>query len=215
MLSHDVDIPPLESAAEASRILKHSAFGFTLSELLISLAILGVIATFTIPKVLQSQQDQHKKAVFKETIAAVNDALYTGLLTGELTKGLNGCDSDEYNYAPYIASKLNAVKLCPNQSGAEGCWTQAIPDAAQLNQPGFVLHNGLTVAGLEKCEVEGNNTWFIMDWNGAASPNLEGNDQLWLRFCSGTGCPSSIRQGQILSHTTYPLSNALFQSLFQ
>lgn len=31
--------------------------GFTLAELLISLAILGVIATFTIPKILSSQQN--------------------------------------------------------------------------------------------------------------------------------------------------------------
>ena len=34
----------------------YGAMGFTLSELLISLSILGIIAVFTIPKVLQVQQ---------------------------------------------------------------------------------------------------------------------------------------------------------------
>ncbi len=52
-------------------MLKRSVSAFTLSELLISLAILGVIATFTIPKVLQSQQDDRFNAVGKEGMASL------------------------------------------------------------------------------------------------------------------------------------------------
>lgn len=48
--------------------------GFTLAELLIALLILGVIATFTIPKVLQSQQNSQFKATGKETAAMVSGA---------------------------------------------------------------------------------------------------------------------------------------------
>lgn len=48
--------------------------GFTLSELLIALAILGVIATFTIPKVLQSQQDGKYKAMAKEAMSMIAGA---------------------------------------------------------------------------------------------------------------------------------------------
>jgi prepilin-type N-terminal cleavage/methylation domain-containing protein len=46
--------------------------GFTLAELLIALAILGVIATFTIPKVLTAQQNQQKIAASKEVIAMLS-----------------------------------------------------------------------------------------------------------------------------------------------
>lgn len=42
---------------------------FTLAELLIALAILGVIATFTIPKVLTANQNGTFKAIGKETAA--------------------------------------------------------------------------------------------------------------------------------------------------
>ena len=48
--------------------------GFTLAELLIALVILGVIATFTIPKVLQTQQNTSYNAAAKETIGAVSGA---------------------------------------------------------------------------------------------------------------------------------------------
>src|SRR5688572_4288913 len=50
------------------------AKAFTLSELLIALAILGVIATFTIPKVLQAQQNNQFKAIGKETAGMMSDA---------------------------------------------------------------------------------------------------------------------------------------------
>lgn len=50
------------------------ASGFTLAELLIALAILGVIATFTIPKVLNSQQDGRYNATAKEFAAALSGA---------------------------------------------------------------------------------------------------------------------------------------------
>jgi prepilin-type N-terminal cleavage/methylation domain-containing protein len=47
-------------------------FGFTLAELLISLAILGVIATFTIPKLLQVQQQSSYMGIAKEAMATIS-----------------------------------------------------------------------------------------------------------------------------------------------
>jgi len=51
-----------------------SIAGFTLAELLIALVILGVIATFTIPKVLSSQQDTKYKALGKEVAGMISAA---------------------------------------------------------------------------------------------------------------------------------------------
>ena len=59
--------------------------GFTLAELLIALLILGVIATFTIPKVLQSQQDTRNKTIIKEAAAMLSVAHQQLKLQGNLT----------------------------------------------------------------------------------------------------------------------------------
>jgi prepilin-type N-terminal cleavage/methylation domain-containing protein len=57
--------------------MKHHATstkGFTLSELLIALAILGLIATFTIPKVLTSVGEKGNLNVAKETLSSITSA---------------------------------------------------------------------------------------------------------------------------------------------
>lgn len=55
-------------------MFKQAKSGFTLAELLIALAILGVIATFTIPKVLNSSASSENTAIFKEAAGMVSGA---------------------------------------------------------------------------------------------------------------------------------------------
>ncbi|WP_373531076.1 type II secretion system protein [Vampirovibrio sp.] len=57
-------------------ILKSNS-GFTLAELLIALAILGVIATFTIPKILSSSANGQNTAIAKEAASMIAGAYST------------------------------------------------------------------------------------------------------------------------------------------
>lgn len=58
----------------ASNAFRSGTNGFSLSELLIAMLIIGQIATFTIPKVLVSQQNSRYKAIAKEAMASVASA---------------------------------------------------------------------------------------------------------------------------------------------
>jgi Tfp pilus assembly protein FimT len=58
--------------------------GFTLAELFIALGILGMIATFTIPKVLQTQQGNQYRSAAKETAAMVSEAYAAYSLTHQV-----------------------------------------------------------------------------------------------------------------------------------
>ncbi len=75
--------------------------GFTLAELLIALAILGVIATFTIPKLLNGQQNAKNSALPKEAASSMA-AAYQLLST---TKGVSATTrmSDLKPYLNYVS----------------------------------------------------------------------------------------------------------------
>ncbi|HEY9746586.1 MAG TPA: type II secretion system protein [Oculatellaceae cyanobacterium] len=152
-------------------MLRRSRPAFTLAELLIALGILGVIATFAIPKVLSSQQDSKKKAVLQETISALNAAFTPACLRKEVS---------DANFGTFIRTHINAVKVCPGNSITQGCWPD--PDlAGQGIQPGLVMHNGAMVAGLDNDDGGTGMDTLIIDWNGEEGPNTQGQDRLVLR----------------------------------
>lgn len=187
------------------------AEGFSLAELLLVLLILGNIATFTIPKVLSSQNDARRTAVFRETIAAYNQALYLGVLTGEFTAGnCDTCAANEYPFNKYFETKINYVKQC-SQSVSGGCY---VGTCFEPNAPGQILASGASTCGVTlKTTNEYDN--FYIDWDGPNhGPGIEGDDQIRVRACIRDGCPNGQRPGTILPRPGSPDSEDLFQKIF-
>ncbi len=112
------------------RLISKKALGFTLAELLISLAILGVIATFTIPKVLNASQDSQKNAMAKEVIAMIVNSQQAYALNNSLV------GSGFYEYTPYMNYvRVDSSSAIDNYNGA---WAASCaPPAICLR-----LHNG-------------------------------------------------------------------------
>ncbi|WP_373531022.1 type II secretion system protein [Vampirovibrio sp.] len=77
-----------------------SKAGFTLAEVLIALAILAEIATFTIPKILNAQQDGRNNAIVKETAATFSAAFEQHKLNGRLSTSTTAIDL--YQYINYL-----------------------------------------------------------------------------------------------------------------
>jgi len=93
--------------------------GFTLAELLISLAILGVIATFTIPKIINAQSNGQNTAIAKEAASMVgtafttytlNNTLTTGTTAGALTQYMNYVSTD--TGTTYTGTNGTALQTC-------------------------------------------------------------------------------------------------------
>ncbi len=139
--------------------------GFSLAELLMVLLIVAQIATFTIPKILVAQQDQRRRAVFRETIGMLNSVTYMIRLKNQAS-----ASSNQWSIVkPYI----NGLKLC-DDSQAEGCWPSTRPALpwSQHSHGGFTLPNGAQVVGFCKSGCSNEDEIYV-DWNGSAGPNKD------------------------------------------
>lgn len=143
---------------------RHTCSGFTLTELIIAMILVGAIAVFAVTKVVGGTDERQKKAAFKEVLSTINSGLIQA-------KNLDDPTTNDYDY---FKAMLNPELACPTDANAEGCFPQTGP---RNTEPGFRLHNGVTIAGFNKQfdEQEDNIT---IDWNGAHGPNTLGEDQL-------------------------------------
>ncbi len=106
--------------------------GFTLAELLIALMILGVIATFTIPKVLQAKQNVQNNSAAKEAMATIAQAFQEARRNGRLQ--VTTKPSDLMQYMNYV--KVDTSTVLDHRPGIASL-TCVSPNGLCL-----LLHNG-------------------------------------------------------------------------
>jgi prepilin-type N-terminal cleavage/methylation domain-containing protein len=196
---------------------------FTLAELLVALSILGVIATFTIPKLLSTNNNAEIKANFKEIYATLSDISSQSMNENTSTE-VWYIANQNYNY---LKAHLSVVKACDSNVSTEGCWdtaTQGNFGGWGTDQPGFVLNNGVIIAGYMHDFKNQSN--YLIDLNGTKGPNIEGEDQMTLNQCPQKfsnvtwDCPNRewgyrLAPGTIGPMSSSPLSLALWQKLMQ
>lgn len=188
--------------------------GFSVAELLIALAVLAVIAVFTIPKILSVQSEGQRYHIFKETLTSLNMVI--------MDARLNGRNTAAHNTYDIFSVKLDPVKFCPADAEAEGCFASTGP---KKNEPGLVLKNGAHIAGFN-ADMSGEDNINI-DWNGAVGPNTVGDDQLMVFILPGNntspGCLSPIDNsnwrivaGECVGPgiDSYPINQSLLESIF-
>jgi prepilin-type N-terminal cleavage/methylation domain-containing protein len=182
-------------------MLRHKIrqYGFTLAELLISLAILGLLSAFLIPKVIQANEVSVRKAVLKETIATLSQVVAQAAFENVSYSAIE----------TYILSHLNATKICPNNISTEGCTTTMLSYASGFK--GANLPNGATIA-LRADTTDIGIVYLLVDYNGDSLPNtfstsgkfedialLTGNYTNQDKIQSGCWSSSYVRRRQTLT----------------
>lgn len=109
--------------------------GFTLTELLIALVILGEIANFTIPKLLNSQQNARKATAAKEFVGTVSAAYQAYQQAGNVPDANTSLAS----LTPY----MNYVKIVSDNSKIDGDSANGTGGFTCSNgNPCIALHSG-------------------------------------------------------------------------
>ena len=171
--------------------------GFTLTEIIIALVMVGLIVAFTVPQIINTVERQQSQSRVRSFISAIQGAYY-GL---RMRQTLEERDS----YLTNIATRMNALRwegglIPPNTAGdvpltnpnhaCRGGAGDANNDAAPpqfttTEAPGWMLmKNSVVITGLigraetDTLLEQGNNARLVvcMDTNGDAGPNRLGRD---------------------------------------
>src|SRR5574344_1375224 len=163
-------------------------FAFTLAEVLIVLGIIGVVAAFTIPTLINKIQNNEFAEKFKKEYSVFNNAWAQIIQdNGGSIVGVYNSDADFIND---LCGKLKCIKKCTVSSEYTKCfhstdWYDLLGDKGwtDFSNPGAILIDGTSFSTRpfsKNCNLSGYNntrcTNFIIDINGFAKPNTMGRD---------------------------------------
>ena len=173
---------------------KKRGTGFTLAEVLVTLAIIGVVAALTIPTLIKNYKKQQWIVGYKETYSIVKQT--TGMIKANNDNSLLNAwttnDQSMYNaYLPYI----HVLKKCENEAPEGNCFASGY---TYLNGSSFsvrgtysvILSNGASLsfwspspAGLPFLN------HIMIDTNGPKGPNVAGKDLHWIDVTTNVSIP--------------------------
>jgi prepilin-type N-terminal cleavage/methylation domain-containing protein len=156
--------------------------GFTLAELLIALLIVGEIATFTIPKVITSQQNNTYNARAKEAAATVAAAYQKYLLTNGASTSIG--IEELTQYLNYLKADTATVIDGKQTQGSETCGAGTAQTCLRLHS-GAMLRYGRSSAYYFGGSNTTNAIWFDIDPDGAYSGTTNGSGkaiEFWLYY---------------------------------
>ena len=171
----------VESWAEPKNYIKRCAF--TLSELLLSLIIVGVVAIITVPVLINNVQKKVFATQLKNMVATIEQLAQDELITHR-TRDLSNTDFA----APetLLTSKhFNIVKFCPPSNALTDCWKTNVSgrDKVQyklLNKSNDSINAGNTIilknGVMLRYSFFSGRPYFLIDINGNDKPNISGRD---------------------------------------
>ena len=168
--------------------------GFTLAEILVTLGIIGVIASMTIPNLVQDIQDAQFKTAWKKSFADVSQATkllsqeYGGSFTG-ICNTSHACVRDMYlKYFNYTktCNHPGIVGNCWNTDGAKGLNGGYAQSPSWFNGAALVNNNGqFYYFEFDPTYCNPSCYRFLVDVNGLKGPNIAGKDIYWMNIYNG------------------------------
>lgn len=192
-------MPKPQNPAIMTSIIKHNyKSAFTLAEVLVTLAIIGVVASLTIPSLVKSYQDTANYTKWKKQYSIAKQAIkmiqanngfanvsdpsiirddFESVLGAFVKKGnWNTMNTQYYNYYKNTTGQSSSTWISRTGLRSDGSmwgfWTNAWVDC-----------NGVSTNGV----LTGICSEIRIDVNGTAPPNMFGKDLFWLWLVRNNG----------------------------
>ena len=181
-------------------------FGFTLSEALISLTIVGVVAALVVPIVLRDTMNKARITNLKSTVAQLNEAIQIEI---EKTGATSLRDTNIIRETDAFFKRLDYAKVSSDEEDiyGEGFKYKNLQNGTEMAVPSMneyaKLKNGVIV-GIRVAN--SNNTYkyhtVYIDANGLKGPNVFGVDMfaLYLVDQNYKRTDNSASQNEIIEH---------------
>lgn len=172
-----------------TRRLKSKALlrGFTLAEVIITLGIIGIIASITVPVLMNAVSDQAFKIAYKKAYSSISQAFESAQGDNNIV-ALTGVSSAQGSIEDFqtLQSKFSIAKSCDTWHISE-CWdATGEPWRYESDDvPSFIDKSGM--AWRLRCpDYYQVSPIILVDTNGGKKPNKYGQDRFALIFANST-----------------------------
>jgi prepilin-type N-terminal cleavage/methylation domain-containing protein len=175
---------------------------FTLAEILITLLIIGVVASLVIPNIINDAQNAELKTAWKKAFADFSQASRS--LAQDNGGSLIGVFSSDDDMRNKLANYLPPLKKCEEGSavGLDGCWPETVYNLSGTvyaywtlsSWSRMVLNNGMLIAmanmstpcTYDRAANDNGCGMIAIDINGFKGPNTVGKD-IYFNFITANG----------------------------
>jgi prepilin-type N-terminal cleavage/methylation domain-containing protein len=166
---------------------KNKTNAFTLAEVLITLLIIGVVASLVIPGIINDAQDAELKTAWKKAYSSINQAFGKILIDNGGT--LVGAATGSYQFRGLFKNEMNSLYICDTTTSCKTYPVKRLNDTASPYELDYnlVLNDGTIIKFIldsPSCNAPYNYVyttggecgWMIVDVNGSKGPNQHGKD---------------------------------------
>ena len=168
----------------------YESFGFTLSEVLITLGIIGIVAALTLPSVINKYEKKVTVERLKQTYSMFNQAIIASeAVNGDLKDWIYS-DSETVEEDVFFNTYLRPyMKGVEKYSKPMNLWkrldgTIDTDGSSMYSRPKYKLPNGVIFSVYSRTFTDVNlyktSAWIIVDINGEKNPNRAGRDVFFM-----------------------------------
>lgn len=151
---------------------------FTLAEVLITLAIIGVVAAMTVPIIMQNFQDAQYKTAYKKAFSVAQQSI-TSANQQDLIDVQDGSAAIfNSNFLAYM-NQFKVIKVCTFNNG-DKCWSSTSEKFYDI-YPVASAYSFIDASGFSWSQYSDWANITLVDTNGLKKPNRWGKDMF--AFC--------------------------------